>query len=99
MATTETSIDQTDNIEFIEQLMQERFAPGNGDPRSAAYKHGTRSVFSHRIIGGRIGALPYLIGTAEADAYFSGQQDGRTHLAAHLAESAQAAKAALVVPA
>ena len=89
----------TGNPELIDQLMQARFAPGNGDPRSQAYKDGTRSIFTHRIVGGRLGPPPYIIGTAEADAYFSGQQDGHALVAAYLTESAQVAKAALAVPA
>lgn len=99
MSTTAVSTDQTDNIELIEQLMQARFAIGYGEPRSDAYKNGTRSIFQQRIIGGRIGPLPYPAGSAKADAYFAGQQDGRALFAAYLAESAQTAKAAQGEPA
>ena len=97
MTTTAPNTDQTDKLALIEQAMQARFS--SGYPRSAAYKNGTRSIFQQRIIGGRIGPLPYPAGSAKADAYFAGQQDGRALFAAYLAESAQTAKAAQGEPA
>ena len=89
----------TDNTELIEQLMQARFCSGSGTRRSAAYQYGTRSIFESRLNRVRLGNVPYIIGTAEADAYFAGQQDGHALVAAYLTESAQVAKAALAVPA
>lgn len=47
------------------------------DPRSDAYKAGVLAALEHRESGdtGDIGN-PYMLGTAEADAWFSGLQEG-----------------------
>lgn len=55
-------------------LMEKAFAPGR-DPRSQEYKQGVLSILRLRIDGVRR-ALPYEIGTAQADAYFAGQDEG-----------------------
>jgi hypothetical protein len=64
----------TANTPTVDELMAEAFAPGR-DPRSPEYKAGVRSILDWRINGAQP-ALPYALGTAQADAYFAGQEEG-----------------------
>lgn len=50
------------------------------EPRSSAYCCGVRTLLAHRI-DGTAPALPFEIGTAEADAFFAGEDEGRLILA------------------
>jgi len=58
----------------VDYLMAEAFAPGR-DPRSQEYKAGVRAVLAWRINGVPL-PTPYALGTVQADAYFSGQDEG-----------------------
>lgn len=60
----------------ISELMDEVFHPVR-TPRSVEYMRGVRVTLQHRLMGTPIPALPYSIGSCEADAYFSGQDEGR----------------------
>lgn len=46
------------------------------EPRSAAYKAGVRAKLSH-VFDNVTTAMPYAPGTAEADAFFAGEEEGR----------------------
>jgi hypothetical protein len=56
--------------------MAEAFFVGR-DPRSDQYRQGARSILVHRLRGSALPAIPYRLGTPEADAYFAGQDEGR----------------------
>lgn len=60
----------------IDRLMQDTFGAGR-DPRSEQYRKGARTVLECRLLGTPIPPMPYTLGTAAADAYFSGQEEGR----------------------
>lgn len=60
----------------IDQLMQAAFFNGR-TPRSGEYKAGTRAVLENRIERKDI-IPPYQAGTTEADAYFSGIEEGKS---------------------
>jgi hypothetical protein len=55
--------------------MAEAFAPGR-EPHSAEYKAGVRAILDWRINGVPL-AAPYELGTAQADAYVAGQEEGK----------------------
>lgn len=60
----------------VDQLMQAAFFNGR-TPRSAEYKAGTRMALEHRI--DRIDIVPpYQAGTAAADAFFAGLDEGKS---------------------
>lgn len=60
-----------------QQLFDAAFAPKiHRDPRSDAYKIGVMAGLRFRIDSVKP-ALPYEIGTAEADAWFAGTDEGR----------------------
>ena len=60
----------------VDQLMQAAFFNGR-TPRSAEYKAGTRAVLQNRIE--RKDIIPtYQAGTAEADAFFAGLDEGKS---------------------
>lgn len=67
-----------------ERLHAEAFH-GSRSPRSDAYKAGVLYALRSRLEGHRAPA-PYALGTAEADAFFSGCQEG--HIIARDAEAA-----------
>ena len=46
------------------------------EPRSDAYKAGVRAKLSHAFDNVKT-AIPYDLGTAEADAFFAGEDEGR----------------------
>ena len=60
----------------IDSLMSQVFGSGRG-PRSEPYRQGVRSILAYRLAGAPLPKLPYDLGTAEADAYFAGQGEGR----------------------
>lgn len=46
------------------------------DPRSDAYKTGARAHLQH-VLNNKNTVVPYPLGTAEADAFFAGVDEGR----------------------
>lgn len=62
--------------EEVERLLKQTFGSGR-DPRSEPYKRGVRAIFKYKLLGKPLPQLPFVLGTAEADAYFSGQNEGR----------------------
>lgn len=58
-----------------QELFDEAFAVSR-DPRSDAYKAGVLYVLRARAEGIRGPQRPYPLGSAEADAYFAGCQEG-----------------------
>lgn len=60
----------------VEQLFQTAFYNGR-TPRSQEYKAGARMALEHRIERKDFD-MPYQAGTAAADAYFAGIEEGKT---------------------
>lgn len=58
----------------VDELMTQAFSVPR-DPRSAEYKAGVRAVLDYRLHGKQM-SLPFRIGTAAADAYFAGTDEG-----------------------
>lgn len=65
-------------LSTVDQVVSELFSRPR-DPRSVAYKAGVRAAVKFRLYdkarGGHI-ECPYKVGTAEADAFFSGVDEG-----------------------
>jgi len=63
----------------VDAIMAERFSgekyPG-ATPRSEEYKAGVRAALEYRINNRPQPPMPYPVGTAQADAYFAGQDYG-----------------------
>lgn len=74
-ATGATQRHNTDALS-VDQLMQAAFFNGR-TPRSAEYKAGTRMALEHRIERTDI-VPPYEAGTAAADAFFAGMDEGKS---------------------
>jgi len=53
------------------------------DPRSNEYKAGVRAVLNYRYKGGGI-RCPHAMGTAQADAFYSGVDEGHRLWRAHV---------------
>lgn len=64
-------------MKTADDLFNEAFDPPR-EKRSAAYKNGVMQAL--RVVLGEDNSppLPYQLGTAEADAYFSGYDEGRS---------------------
>lgn len=60
----------------VDSLMADAFNRSR-DPRSDAYKAGTHAALTRTIENIKT-PLPYELGTAEADAFFAGEAEGRT---------------------
>lgn len=58
------------------------------DPRSLAYKKGVLAALEYRLGECSGIAHPYRLGTADADAYFSGLDEGHRRAAEHLNRAA-----------
>lgn len=58
----------------VDELVAQAFSTQR-DPRSPEYKAGVRAALNYRLNGKRI-SLPFRIGSAAADAYFSGTDEG-----------------------
>ena len=58
----------------VDQLFYAAFSTSR-DPRSGEYMDGARAALAYRIDGERIGA-PHQVGTAAADAFFAGIEEG-----------------------
>lgn len=64
------------NEELVAELFEKAFGLGNPrDRRSDAYKMGVRSALNYRCCGKKM-ECPFSMGTAEADAYFAGANEG-----------------------
>jgi len=63
------------------------------DPRSAEYKAGARSVLNYRYKGAGI-RCPHPMGTAQADAFYAGVDEGHRIWRAHADASTPAADGA-----
>lgn len=59
-----------------ERVMDLAFYPGR-PARSSAYKAGVRDILLKRLDGVLDIPFPYRLGSAEADAYLSGMDEGR----------------------
>lgn len=57
-----------------EQVFTQRFDCGS--PRSTEYKAGFLAALRYRLGGVRMPRLPYPMGTAQADAWFAGVDEG-----------------------
>jgi hypothetical protein len=75
MAKTPQSMSFTEGLPLIERLMKAAFDRPR-DPRSDAYKLGVRELLANRVLGAPF-RCPYTLGTAEADAFFAGSDEGR----------------------
>ena len=60
----------------VDQLYQTAFYNGR-TPRSQEYQAGTRAALEHRIERKDFD-MPYQVGTAAADAFFAGIEEGKT---------------------
>lgn len=63
------------SIGEVDRLMADTFYVGR-TVRSEQYRQGVRSILLHRLLGTPLVTTPYVVGTCEADAYFSGQSEG-----------------------
>lgn len=65
-------------MSIAQNIYDERFESGYGDPRSDAYKGGLLAALRFRAGEGPKPTLkiPYELGTAECDAWFAGCQEG-----------------------
>lgn len=62
--------------QLIDRILAAAFAPETfRTPRSPEYKTGTRAALMFRLAGTHV-ECPYTIGTAKADAWFSGIEEG-----------------------
>lgn len=73
--------------EAIDALMAKTFHAGR-QACSKEYKHGVRVLLNSQLAGMSFPFLPYKLGTAAADAYLAGQDEGRA-----IVDSERAAKA------
>jgi len=70
-------------MKSVDELIAEAFGSPR-DPRSDEYKAGVRAALEYRLNRRKL-ALPCPIGTAQADAWFSGLDEGH-RIAAELRE-------------
>lgn len=70
-------------LALVERLMTETFNRAR-DPRSEAYKLGVRELLNCKAQGIRL-VCPYKMGTTEADAFYSGVDEGNRIWRAYLA--------------
>lgn len=61
----------------VDQLYQTAFYNGR-TPRSQEYQAGTRAALEHHRIERKDFDMPYQVGTAAADAFFAGIEEGKT---------------------
>lgn len=64
------------SLDQLDRLMSAAFFVGR-QPRSEQYRQGVRAILAHRLEAAPLPEVPFPIGTPEADAYFSGQNEGR----------------------
>lgn len=65
---------QCDQRALAKKLFEQAFSTAR-DPRSDEYKAGVKAALMYRAAGVPI-KRPYEIGTAEADAFYAGQDEG-----------------------
>lgn len=65
-----------EGLSLVSQLMEAAFDCPR-EPRSDAYKLGARELLTNRVLGSSF-RCAYRLGTAEADAYYAGSDEGRT---------------------
>lgn len=82
MAATPKPMPAGNDLQLVERLMHAAFNTAR-DPRSFAYKLGAQELLKHRAMGVKF-VCPYTLGTAEADAFFSGSDEGRMIWTRHL---------------
>lgn len=87
MSAISKSVSTSDGLQLVENLMHAAFDTAR-DPRSEAYKIGARELLKHRAMGTKF-VCPYTLGTAEADAFFSGSDEGRMIWTRHLDATAE----------
>jgi len=80
--TAKETMSVADALPLIEKLISAAFNIPR-DPRSDAYKVGAREILMCRTIGTKY-ACPYKLGTAEADAFFAGSDEGNRIWQQHL---------------
>ena len=54
------------------------------EPRSYEYKNGVMAILRYKIDGANFAGCPYSVGSASADAWFSGVDEGSRIVAANL---------------
>ncbi|WP_139232770.1 hypothetical protein [Duganella sp. CF458] len=70
--------------QLVNQLIEDAFAPGlKRYERSPEYVNGARALLLQQVIGKPLACL-YLHGTAAADAFFAGVEEGRSIYARYL---------------
>lgn len=69
-----TDCDRTATGLKVQRLMDAAFFPGR-TPRSAEYRAGCRAALEFRFAGQPL-PMPYAAGTAAADAFFAGIEEG-----------------------
>lgn len=65
----------TNRTSTAQAIFDRAFFSGR-EPRSQAYRRGVLDMLLARLDGAKL-ACPFRLGTAEADAYFSGGDEGR----------------------
>lgn len=66
---------------LVDRLFNEAFAPGRA-PRSVEYMAGVRALLTCRVYACRF-FCPHMVGTAQADAFYAGADEGRALWCAH----------------
>ena len=64
------------SMAIVDDLMAKAFAPGR-EPRSGSYKAGVRALLQSQVVGGQAVANPFPRGSAEADAFWAGVEEGK----------------------
>ncbi|MDA8140718.1 MAG: hypothetical protein M0036_18890 [Desulfobacteraceae bacterium] len=75
---------RTEGAALAQELYAKAFT-GQRDPRSVEYKAGVRAALMFRLAGVAI-PRPYTAGTAQADAFYSGIDEGHRIFREHEAE-------------
>ena len=85
MATAPQDMPLGEGLSLVERLVHAAFSKPR-DPRSDAYKLGVSELLTNRVLGVPF-RCPYKIGTAEADAFFAGGDEGQMIWRQHLEAS------------
>ncbi|SMG61535.1 hypothetical protein [Paraburkholderia susongensis] len=62
-------------MQTVDEMMEQAFFEGR-DARSAEFKQGARDVLIARKEGSALPPIPFQMGTAQADAYLAGREEG-----------------------
>jgi hypothetical protein len=68
--------DPITSLAIVDDLMAKAFAPGR-EPRSGSYKAGVRALLQSQGMFGQVVANPFPRGSAEADAFWAGVEEGK----------------------